>query len=84
MPEAMRFVGDYLTSSDWSESEKWVIKWQYGLLGDFGEALANAISRADELNLFRLTLGFETEVIGFIAWSRGDPAQRLRAAGLDI
>jgi len=67
--------------SPWTPAEKWVVKWQYRLLGDFETALAEAICRADDGNLDRLARGFPNQVAGFLAWNRGDLAERLRAAG---
>jgi hypothetical protein len=75
-----------LLSPDWTEAEKWVVKWQYNrslkLLSHFQEALAEAIIRADDNNLGRLRYGFPDQVNGFLAWNRGDLAKRLRAAGV--
>jgi len=75
-----------LKSDAWTDSEKWVLKWQWqgllGLLGDFEMALAKAIVLADDDNLARLRRGFPIQVDGFLSWSRGDLARRLRAAGV--
>lgn len=79
-----KMAGEILRSPDWTEAEKLVVRWQFGLLGDFRQALMVAIARADDINLAKLSEGFETEVTGFLAWSRGDLATRLRAAGLEI
>ena len=74
-----------INSPDWTAAEKWVVKWQYQhslkFLGHFEAALAEAIMRADEDNLAKLHRGFPDQVEGFMAWSRGDLAKRLRAAG---
>lgn len=67
-----------------SESEKWVVRWQFGLLGGFQAALARAIAAADDTNLAALRLGFPMQVDGYRAWRSGDLARRLREAGLDI
>jgi len=67
-----------------SDSERWVVKWQFGLLGDFQKALAAAITRADENNLAALELGFPLQVGAFRDWQRGDLAKRLRAMGLPL
>jgi hypothetical protein len=80
----MLTIGKFLEDPEIGTAEKWVIKWQYRLLGDFETALAHAIALADERNLQRLNDGFPTQVSGFLAWSQGDLAQRLRKAGLDI
>ena len=77
-------IGRFLTSAYWTESEKWIIKWQFRLLSDFQTALADAIKRADEDNLGRLRLGFPMQVDGFLQWHAGDLGCRLREAGLDI
>ena len=73
-----------LDGDQFTAGEKWVVRWQYSLFGDFNKALANAIIRADERNLIRLRKGFPDEVDGFLAWNRGDLAPRLREAGLDL
>lgn len=82
MDEMMEAVHKMLASPDWTEGEKWVVRWQWRLLGDFQQALSEAIKRADDGNLDRLRLGFPDQVAGFLAWNRGDLAQRLRAAGV--
>ena len=45
--------------------EDWVAQWQYNHLGDFHGALFEAICRADERNLYLLSLGFPNEVSGY-------------------
>lgn len=79
-------VIEALSSDAWTPAEKWVLKWQWqkaiGALGHFEAALAEAIIRADDGNLARLRLGFPDQVDGFIAWSRGDLARRMRDAGV--
>ncbi len=77
-------IGKFLEDVANGSCEKWVVKWQFGLLGDFESALAGAIVRADDRNLERLAEGFPTQVSAYLAWSRGDMAQRLRKAGLDL
>lgn len=77
-------VSEFLESPVWTEGEKWVIKWQFGGLGDFQSALSEAIKRADDDNLRLLALGFPNQVAGFIAWNRGNLGLRLRDAGLEI
>jgi hypothetical protein len=81
---SMALISDVLQPDQWTDAEKWVIRWQYRLLGDFQAALAEAITRADDSNLERLALGFSDQVAGFIDWSRGNLSTRLREAGLDI
>ena len=81
-------IGEFLESPDWTEGEKFIIKWQFNnslhLLGDFKTALIGAIKQADHGNLARLALGFPREVEGFRQWAYGDLGSRLRAAGLEI
>ena len=77
-------IGQFLSSPHWTESEKWVIMWQFNLLGDFQTALASAIKLADEDNLERLRRGFPMQVAGFLQWSQGNLGNRLRNAGLEI
>lgn len=75
-----------LSSNAWTESEKWVVMWQFRLLGDFETALAAAITRADTYNLIRLEQGFPDQVRGYRAWAFNEPynlAEKLRDAGLD-
>lgn len=84
MATSLNTIRQFLASPDWTESEKWVIKWQFQELGDFQTALAEAIKRADDDNLMRLGRGFPAQVSGFIQWNRGDLGRRLRAAGLEI
>ena len=84
MAATLEKIREFLKPGEWEDSEQWVIKWQFGLLGDFETALAGAILRADERNLARLAEGFPDQVRGFKEWSRGDLAQRLRKAGLEI
>jgi len=76
-----RVLGD---ASPLIPAEKWVVKWQFRLLGDFGTALAEAITRADDNNLERIAKGFPDEVAGFLDWSRGLLGHRLRAMGLEV
>ena len=84
MPANYEQINAVLDSPDWTEGEKWVVKWQFGLLGHFARILAEAISRADMDNLSRLALGFPNEVAGYWAWAHGDLGKRLRKAGLPI
>lgn len=75
---------EILLGNQFTEAEKAVVKWQFGLNGGFYRALWGAIITADDKNLVKLAFSFPEEVTGFLAWSRGDLAKRLRAAGLLI
>ena len=77
-------IGRFLADPRWTTGEKWIIKWQFGLLGDFNTALVKAITLADESNLERLQVGFPIEVNAFVSWQRGNLSERLRTAGLEI
>ena len=77
-------ITDILESPAWTDGEKFVVKWQFQVLGHFKTALMDAIKLADEKNLARLELGFPDEVQGFRAWAYGDLGNRLRQTGLDI
>ena len=77
-------IGIILTSDEWTEAEKFVVKWQFRLLGDFHTALIRAITLADDRNLEQLALGFPDEVAGYRAWAYGGLGRRLREAGLGI
>ena len=50
--------------------EDWIAQWQYGYVGDFHKALFEAICRADETNLYKLSLGFPDEVNGYKKYTR--------------
>lgn len=80
-PEKIREI---IQSPNWDETEKSVVKWQFGLHGDFKKSLWQTISRADDDNLDKLFMAFPIEVTGYRAWTRGDLAARLRATGLLI
>lgn len=49
---------------------------------EFYEALARAITTADDFNLAKLALGFPVEVAGYLAWTRGTLGRELRAKGV--
>lgn len=84
MSATREIIGEFLTSELWTPSEKFVIKWQFRLLGDFETALIDCIKRADEHNMERLAEGFPTQVDGFRQWAYGSLGTRLRNAGLEI
>lgn len=85
MPATREKLAEFLgEDSTWGDGVKSLIKWQFSLHGDFYEALWGAIKQADDDNLRRLSMGFPLEVESFLDWSRGDLADRLRKAGLDL
>jgi hypothetical protein len=62
-----------------------LIKWQFKAhTSSFFEALWEAISMADTVNLARLERGFPEEVHAFIRWAHGNLGNELRKEGLDI
>jgi len=75
-------IAEFLADSTESLEAKAIVKWQWGLYGDFYTALFSAIKRADDENIERLALGFPIEIRGFLAWSRGTLAKELRAKGV--
>lgn len=46
-------------------SELFIVEWQYKMFGDFKKGLIEAICRADETNLYKLSLGFPDEIEGY-------------------
>ena len=55
-----------------TKGERFIIDWQYGISGGFYTALAEAIARADDVNLSKLRKGFPDEVDAFLSYSRVD------------
>jgi hypothetical protein len=49
--------------------ERFVVEWQYGMLGHFGSNLAKTMERADGHNLARLRMGFPEEVDAMEAYA---------------
>lgn len=45
-----------------TQGEKFILDWQFGVLGSFIEHLAKAMEYADNSNLTKLSLGFPDEV----------------------
>jgi len=45
--------------------ERFIVKWQYNMLGGFNTALIEIIQRADILNLSQLSKGFPDEVAAY-------------------
>jgi hypothetical protein len=85
MPATYKKIGEFLKDdAPWDSGVKSLIKWQFGLHGDFNTALWNAIKTADETNLERLGRGFPLEASAFNRWRMEGLAQELRKAGLDI
>jgi hypothetical protein len=73
-------------SKELTKGEKdYIFDFQYHLAGSFHKCLWEAIARADESNLHKLSLGFPDEVQGYLAWTRGDLYDRAsRIAGGDV
>lgn len=78
--EGLRKIMD---STELTQGEKaYIFDKQYHHAGHFMAAIWEAISRADEHNLFRLRLGFPQEVDAYLEWTRGDLHERAsRIAG---
>lgn len=77
-------IRDLLASPDLSKSDKLIIRWQFGRLGDFETALMKVIALADESNLELLERGFFAQCEAYRQWTRGSMGQRLRSRGLDL
>ena len=75
-------IRDFLNDPNESPEAKAVLKWQWRQYGSFYRALFDAIKLADDTNLEKLRLGFPVEVAGFLAWDRGDLAEKLRKQGV--
>jgi len=84
MPATYEQIREALEKFEYDESAKWVIMWQFRLLGGFETALAEAIVKADEDNLYKLRLGFPTQVDGYRRWAFGKLGDEFRKAGLPI
>lgn len=77
-------LGQALTSPDFTDEEKAVIKWQLKQCGGFKDALWKAITAADDDNLELLGLGFPLEVSAYRGWAFGDLATKIRDKGFEI
>ena len=53
-----------------SKGERFIVKWQYGMLGDFETALMECIKLADDKNLLNIACGFTEEVSGYMNYTR--------------
>lgn len=85
MPATMEDIRRALgPESPFNEDEKFIIKWQHGLLSSFESALIDVIKLADGSNLDRLYRGFPKKVLAFRNWRDGDLGNRIRLWGLDI
>lgn len=76
-----------LTSSEFTEGEKFIVRAQYRAaipMGNFEEKLWELLCAADERNLARLSASFPTEVKATTDWRYGALGYRLREFGLDI
>ena len=80
MDEAERrlAIGAALDSDDWTEGEKFVLKWQWRQNGSFYTSLIETMCRADDENLGRLAMGFPSLALAIADWKTGDLAKRLR------
>jgi hypothetical protein len=55
-----------------SPQERFIMEWQYGIMGDFEKSLIRTISLAGEVNLLNLSRAFPMEVEGYINFTRID------------
>lgn len=84
IPATGQQIGMLLRSNKFTDGEKQLIEWQFRICGDFYKALWQAIGRADESNLMKLGMGFPAEVKAYLAWTRGNLGERIRAMGVNI
>lgn len=71
------------TVPGFDEADIAAVYWQYhrSTMGSFTGTLWDLIAKADNGNLNRIAAGYKVEVTGYLRWTHGDLAQRLRAAG---
>ncbi len=72
-----------MESTELTQGEKdYIFDKQFHHAGHFMTAIWEAIAKADEGNLYRLSKGFPEEVDAYLAWTRGDLHERAsRIAG---
>ena len=71
-----------LAGDDWTEGEKFVLRWQFRELGHFWTHMFEAFVRADHENLDHLARAFPEVVAAVRSWREGDLGDRFTAAGL--
>lgn len=72
--EGLRKIAD---STELTKGEKtYILDIEFHMGGSFIKSLFDTIALADDLNLYKLSVGFPEEVQGYIAWSRGDLYER--------
>lgn len=84
MPATGQQIGMLLSSDKFTDGEKLLIEWQFGMSGDFYKALWQAIGRADGSNLMKLGMGFPAEVRAYMQWTQGNLGERIRDMGVNI
>jgi hypothetical protein len=86
MPATMELLNRVLQSTELTNGEKLLLKWQFRLNeGSFDYLLMTAISHADERNSIRLERGFPQEVAAMRRWHQGTLAEDFnRLAGVKI
>src|SRR5690348_14231699 len=80
-------IRQVLTSPDFTEGEKFVIRMQFRhaiQAGNFEEKLWELLCAADGDNLIRIAIAFPVEAQAFDGWAHGDLGNRIRAAGCPI
>ncbi len=73
-----------LNSPESTKAERYILRWQFHLLGDFEAALIKTLALADEDNFERLQVAFPFQARAFADWRQGDMAQRLRKRGVEV
>ena len=70
-------VKNILDSSELTNAEKEIVRWQFELQGSFNHRLFETIASADTLNKAALALAYPEYVEAMIAWQQRDLAQRI-------
>ena len=68
----------FLDSKENSETDKYLVKWQFRVFGDFETSLMETIARADEDNLDLLRRAFPMQVEAYLDWAIGGAGKRIR------
>ncbi len=75
-------VSAALDSDDWTEGEKRVLRWQWGLMGGYWTAFFEAAMRADDGNLDALARAYPGVISALRSWKFGNLGTRFRDADI--
>lgn len=82
--EISKKIGEIVSSPDFTDGEKFVVRAQCSAVGSFESKLWDLLCIADNDNVKLLAHAFPAHVQGLRSWRHGGLGGRLRAAGLDI